>query len=42
VNPNKYEDYPIEKKKCGAAYLHLEDVESNIEKCKKKLDELSE
>lgn len=42
LNPNKYEDFPFEKKTCGVAYLYLGDVETKIQECKQKIDELSE
>lgn len=43
LDPKQHKDYPVENKTCcGAKYLNLEDVESNIEQCKKKLQELSD
>ena len=41
LDPKQHKDYPKEKKICGATYLNLDDVESNIEECKKKYTELS-
>lgn len=42
LDPKQYGDCPKETKACHATNLNLDEVESNIEQCTKKLEELSD